>query len=117
MQKFLLKFSLPKDLSDLFLGENCLTKTQVLTLLSRNLYGRYPKDSKYKDSEYEVHQVGLKDSGIQHFRILAFKGEAVGVTQIYPTTAATATTVRDRRKTNTSRIFHMWQVQTWFCPS
>jgi hypothetical protein len=41
-----------------------------------------------------VHQVGLKDPGSQNFRSLAFKGEAVGVTQIYATTAATA---RDRR--------------------
>jgi hypothetical protein len=31
---------------------------------------------------YEVHQVGLKDSGSQNFRTLAFRGEAVGVTQI-----------------------------------
>jgi hypothetical protein len=42
-----------------------------------------------------VHQVGLKNPGSQNFRTLAFKGEASGVTQIYPTTAATA---RDRRK-------------------
>jgi hypothetical protein len=61
------------------------------------LYGRYLKDSEYKDSEYKVHQVGLNDSGSQNFRILAYKGEAVGVTQIYPTMAGTATTARDRR--------------------
>jgi hypothetical protein len=29
-----------------------------------------------------VHQVGSKDSGSQNFSFLAFKGEAVGVTQI-----------------------------------
>jgi hypothetical protein len=84
-----------KKPSDLFYGEICLTKTQVLNFLNRNLYGRYLKDSEFKDFEYEVHQVGLKDSGSLNFRILAFKGEAVGVTQIYPTTAATA---RDRRE-------------------
>jgi hypothetical protein len=54
------------------------------------LYGSYLKDFEYNDSEYEVHQVDLKESGSQNFRILAFKGEAVGMTQIYPTTAATA---------------------------
>jgi hypothetical protein len=43
-----------------------------------------------------VHQVGLKDPGSQNFRTLAFKGEAVGVTQIYATTAAA--TARDGRK-------------------
>jgi hypothetical protein len=42
--------------------------------------------------EYEVHQVGPKDFGSQNFSFLAFKGKAVGVTQIFPTTA------RDRRK-------------------
>jgi hypothetical protein len=41
-----------------------------------------------------VHQVGLEDSGSQNFRTLVFKEEAVEVTQIYPTTAAT---VCDRR--------------------
>jgi hypothetical protein len=51
----------------------------------------------FQNSEYEVHQVGLKEPGSQNFRTLAFKGEAVGVTQIYATTA-TAATARDRRK-------------------
>jgi hypothetical protein len=46
----------------------------------------------FQYSEYEVHQVGLKDFGRQNFSFLAFEAEAVGVTQIYPTTA------RDRRK-------------------
>jgi hypothetical protein len=52
---------------------NLLNKTQVLTFLSRNLYGGYLKDSKFQDSEYEVHQVGLKDSGSQNFRIHGFR--------------------------------------------
>jgi hypothetical protein len=34
------------------------------------------------NSEYEVHQVGLKDYGSQNFSFLAFKEEAVGVAQI-----------------------------------
>jgi hypothetical protein len=53
-----------------------------------------------------VHQVGPKDFGSQNFSFLALKAEAVGVTQIYATTAtaatvataATAATARDRRK-------------------
>jgi hypothetical protein len=48
-----------------------------------------------ENSEYEVHQVGPKDSGSQNFSSLALKGTAVGLTQILCTTAATA---RDRRK-------------------
>jgi hypothetical protein len=44
-----------------------------------------------------VHQVDLKDPGSQNLRTLAFKAEAVGVTQIY-TTMAMAATARDRRK-------------------
>jgi hypothetical protein len=35
------------------------------------LYGRYPKDSKFQNSEYEVHQVGPKDYGSQNFSFLA----------------------------------------------
>jgi hypothetical protein len=31
---------------------NFLNKTQGLTLLSRNLYGRYPEDVKFLNSEY-----------------------------------------------------------------
>jgi hypothetical protein len=58
-----------------------LHQTQVLNFLSRNLYGRYPKDSEFQNSEYEVHQIGLKDYS-QNFSFLAFKGKAVGVTQI-----------------------------------
>jgi hypothetical protein len=44
-----------------------------------------------------VHQVGAKDSGSQNFSFLALKEKAVGVTQIFATTA-TAATARDRRK-------------------
>jgi hypothetical protein len=60
--------------------------------LCRNLYGRYPKNSKFQNSEYAGHQVGLKDSGSRNFSFLAFKGEAVGVAQILRSTA------RDGRK-------------------
>jgi hypothetical protein len=49
---------------------------------SRNSYGRYPKDVKFQNSEYEVHQVSLKDYGSQNFSFLAFKREAVGERQI-----------------------------------
>jgi hypothetical protein len=45
----------------------------------KNLYGSYS----YRKYEYEVHQVGLKDFGSQNFRVLAFKGEAVGFAQIF----------------------------------
>jgi hypothetical protein len=65
--------------------------------LEKPLLGGYLKEPEFQNSEYEVHQVGLKDSGSQNFRTLVFKGEAVGVTQIYATTA-TAATARDTRK-------------------
>jgi hypothetical protein len=38
--------------SDLFFGEICLTKLKDFTFLSRNLYGRYPKDDKLQNFEY-----------------------------------------------------------------
>jgi hypothetical protein len=60
-----------------------LNKTQGLTFLSRNSYGRYLKDFKFQNSEYRGHQVGPKDSGSRNFSFLAFKGEAVGVAKIY----------------------------------
>jgi hypothetical protein len=47
------------------LRRNLLNKTQDLTFLSRNLYGRYPKDSKFQSSENEV---------FQNFSFLAFIG-------------------------------------------
>jgi hypothetical protein len=46
---------------------------------SRNLY---LYDVKFHNSEFEVHQVGLKDYGSQNFSFLAFMGEVVGVAQI-----------------------------------
>jgi hypothetical protein len=46
------------------------------------LYGSYPTKKNYQNSEYEVHKVGLKTAGSQKFRILAFEGEAAGMTQI-----------------------------------
>jgi hypothetical protein len=36
----------------------------------------------YRNSEHEVHQVGPKNTENQNLSFLAFKGEAVGVTQI-----------------------------------
>jgi hypothetical protein len=50
-------------------------------------------DPEFQISEYEVHQVGLKDSGSQNFSPLALKEKAVDVIQILCTTA----TARDRR--------------------
>jgi hypothetical protein len=65
--------------------------------LKKPLLGGYPQEPEFQNSECEMHQVGSKDSRNQNFRTLAFKEEAVGVTQIYPTTA-TAATARERRK-------------------
>jgi hypothetical protein len=65
-------------------------KTQDLTFLRWNLYGRYPKDFKFQSSE--VHQVGLKDYGSQACS-LAFIWTELVSRQI----SATAT-ARDRRK-------------------
>jgi hypothetical protein len=50
--------------------------------LKKPLLGGYPKEPVSQNSEYEVHQVGPKDSGNQNFIFLASKEEAVGVTQI-----------------------------------
>jgi hypothetical protein len=78
---------------------NLLNKTQGLTFLSQNSYGRYPKDSKFQNSEYKVHQVGPKDYGSQNFNSLAFIGTELVSRQISATATATATaTARDRRK-------------------
>jgi hypothetical protein len=38
----------------------------------------FPKDSKFKISEYEMPQVGLKDSMSQNFSLLALKEMADG---------------------------------------
>jgi hypothetical protein len=50
-------------------------------LKTKILYGSYPKKIIYPNSEYEVHQVGPKNTKSQHLSFLAFEGEAVGVTQ------------------------------------
>jgi hypothetical protein len=57
----------------------------------------YLKEPEFQNSEYEVHQVGPKDSGSQNFSFLALKAEPVGEVQILRTATATAT-ARDRRK-------------------
>jgi hypothetical protein len=57
-------------------------------LKTQNLQGDYSKKLFYQNSEYEVHQVGPKKTGSQNFSFLAFKGEAVGVTQIPSHTGA-----------------------------
>jgi hypothetical protein len=51
-------------------------------LKTKNVYGSYPKKIIYRNSEYEVHQVGPKNTESQNSSFLAFEGEAVGVTQI-----------------------------------
>jgi hypothetical protein len=56
--------------------------------LDKPLLGGYPWEPKFQNSEYEMHWIGFKDHRSLNFRTLAFKGEVVGVTQIYPTTAA-----------------------------
>jgi hypothetical protein len=48
----------------------------------KNLYDSYSKEKYYKNSEYEVHQVGPKYFRSRNFSFLAFKGEAVGLIQI-----------------------------------
>jgi hypothetical protein len=47
---------------------------------------------KFQNFEYEVHQVGRKDSGSQNFSFLVLKGEPVGEVKILRTATA-----RDRR--------------------
>jgi hypothetical protein len=72
------------------------THSQIFELCVDRLIEIRIYDVKFQNSEYEVHQVGLKDYGSQNFSFLAFKGEAVGVVQIlYHNGAATA---RDRHK-------------------
>jgi hypothetical protein len=51
-------------------------------LKTKKLYGSYPKKIIYRNSEYEVHQVGPKNTESQNLSFLAFDGEDVGVTQI-----------------------------------
>jgi hypothetical protein len=47
------------------------------------LYGRYPIDFKYQNSDNGGHQVSPKDLESQSFSFLAFKEEAVGMAQMY----------------------------------
>jgi hypothetical protein len=54
-----------------------------------------PLGTEFQNSEYEVHQVGPKDSGSQNFSLLALKAEPVSEVQILRTATATA---RDGRK-------------------
>jgi hypothetical protein len=77
-------------LSDLFFGEICLTKFKVFTFLRRNLYG----DVKFQNSEYEVHQVGFKNSGSRNFSFLAAEGAELASTQNFSTTATETATAR-----------------------
>jgi hypothetical protein len=46
------------------------------------LFGGYLKEPEFQNSEYEVHQVGPKDSESQNFSFLALKAEPVGEVQI-----------------------------------
>jgi hypothetical protein len=45
-------------------------------ILNQTLYGR---DSKFQNSEYEVHQIGPKDSESQNFWFPGIERAAVGV--------------------------------------
>jgi hypothetical protein len=56
--------------------------------------GGYLKELEFQNYEYEVHQVGPKDSGSQNFSFLALKAEPVGEVQIL---RKATTTARDRR--------------------
>jgi hypothetical protein len=60
------------------LHRNLQKKTQGLTFLGRNLYGRYSHNVKFQNSVYEVHQVGPKDSRSEIFSFLALKAESIG---------------------------------------
>jgi hypothetical protein len=51
-------------------------------LKTEYLYDSCSKTIFYQNSKYEVHQVGPKYFSSQNFSLLAFEGEAVGVTQI-----------------------------------
>jgi hypothetical protein len=57
--------------------------------------GGYLKELEFQNSEYELHQVGPKNSGSQNFSFLALKAEPVGEVHILRTATATAP---DRRK-------------------
>jgi hypothetical protein len=67
--------------------------------LHKLLLGGYLWEPEFQNSEYEVHQVGPKDSGSQNFSFLALKAEPVDEVQILRAAMETATaTARDRRK-------------------
>jgi hypothetical protein len=74
---------------------------------AKTLLGGYLKELEFQNSEYEVHQVGPKDSGSQNFSLLALNAEPVGEVQILRTATATAT-ARDRRK-NFYRSNHVFK--------
>jgi hypothetical protein len=81
--------------SDVSYGEICFTNVKDFTFLSRNLYGRYPKDSKFQNSEYEVHQFGPKEYESQNFSFLA-----VVETELVSRQISATATARDRLKKN-----------------
>jgi hypothetical protein len=88
------------------LGWSLLNKIQVLTLLSRNLYGGCPEYS-----EYEIHQVEPKDYGSQTFSFLACKKEAVGVVKKFANgNGAWQTEIFLSLK---SRFFALKSTKTW----
>jgi hypothetical protein len=66
------------------------------------LYGKYPKDVKFQNSEYRGHRVGPKDSESQNFNFLAFTGEAVGKQQRH---------VIDGKKYRSNYVFSHKKVQ------
>jgi hypothetical protein len=68
--------------------EGLNSKTAKKTLLNS-----YLKEPEFQNSQYEVHQVGSKDSGSQNFSFIALKTEPVGDVRILRTATAPA---RDR---------------------
>jgi hypothetical protein len=78
--------------SDLFYGHFCLPpehdktifrpRKPVLGALTAKPQKTSLKEPVFQNSEYEVNQIGPKDSGNQNFSFIAPKGEAEGVTQI-----------------------------------
>jgi hypothetical protein len=61
--------------------------------LQKPLLSGYLEEPEFQNSEYEVHQVGSKNSGSQNFSFIALKTEPVGEVQILRVATATA---RDR---------------------
>jgi hypothetical protein len=60
---------------------------------SKNL--GYPKEPEFENSEYAGHQVGPNEAGNQNFSSLGLVAKAVGVAQIFRSTAKAP--ARDRR--------------------